>query len=115
MEIFGVGSMELVAILIIMLIVAGPRRMIQWAYVLGQYVAKGRRLWHDAMTAIEKDLQESGMDVNLPKEIPTRSSLNQQMSQVLNTVTQPGQVILKEVETEVNDLRTAATIHEIVE
>ena len=115
MEIFGVGTMELVAILIIMLVVAGPKRMIQWAYILGQYMAKARRLWSDAMTAIEKDLQESGMDVNLPKDIPTRNSLNQQMSQVLNTVAQPGQVILKEVQSEVNDLRTAATIHEIAE
>ena len=63
MEIFGVGGAELAAILIIMLIVAGPKRMIQWAYVLGQYMAKARAMWAETMTYVQKELNDAGMDV----------------------------------------------------
>ena len=40
MDILGVGGWEIVAILLIMLIVAGPKRMISWSYTLGKYVSQ---------------------------------------------------------------------------
>jgi len=62
MEIFGIGGAELVAILIIMLVVAGPKRMIQWAYVLGQYVAKFRAMWDDLVVLMEEGVQTGRID-----------------------------------------------------
>ena len=35
MNFLGVGAWELVAILLIMLVFAGPKRMIHWSYVWG--------------------------------------------------------------------------------
>ena len=44
MNILGVGGPELLIILVLMYVIFGPKRMIQYARVLGQYVAKFRRM-----------------------------------------------------------------------
>lgn len=118
MEIFGVGGAELVAILIIMLVVAGPKRMIQWAYILGQYVAKIRSMWADVMAGVQKELDAAGMDVQLPKTMPTRAELNNHVTQFVNPaanvwagITAPVQAVIDDVSTEIqqtqNDLHVA--------
>lgn len=63
MEILGVGPLEVIAIFIIMLVVAGPKRMARWAYIAGQYVARFRAMFQETMAAIQKEFEESGMDV----------------------------------------------------
>ena len=114
MEIFGVGGAELIAILIIMLIVAGPKRMIQWAYVLGQYAAKARAVWAETMTYVQKELNEAGMDVELPKNIPTRSSLNSEISKQVQKavapISKPLQETLDAAKAEVQQIKADATI-----
>ncbi len=118
MEIFGVGGAEMVAILIIMLVVAGPKRMIQWAYVLGQYVAKGRTMWADVMAGVQKELDQAGMDVQLPKTMPTRADLNKHITTFTNPasnvwagITAPVQDVMNDFSTEIkqthSDLRDA--------
>ncbi len=114
MEIFGIGGAELVAILIIMLIVAGPKRMIQWAYVLGQYTAKARAMWAETMTYVQKELNEAGMDVELPKDIPTRRSLNteisKQVQKVVAPISNPLQETINAAKSEVQQIKADATI-----
>ena len=114
MEIFGVGGAEVVAILIIMLIVAGPKRMIQWAYVLGQYTSKARAMWAETMGYVQKELNEAGMDIELPKEIPTRASLNSEISKQVQKavapISKPLQDTLDAAKSEVQQLKTDATI-----
>ena len=68
MNILGVGPWEVIAILAIMLIVAGPKRMIVWAYELGRYVAKFRAMFAETMDAINKELKETGLEI--PKDVP---------------------------------------------
>jgi len=75
MDILGVGGWELVAILLIMLIVAGPKRMIQWSYTLGKYVAQLRRMWSETAQMLQKEFDDAGVDVQVPKDIPTRADL----------------------------------------
>ena len=75
MNIFGVGGAELVLIIIIMLVVAGPKRMIRWAYVIGQYVGKFRILWEQMVDVLQDEVDAAGLDVKIPKEIPTKQSL----------------------------------------
>jgi Sec-independent protein translocase protein TatA len=113
MEIFGVGGAELVAILIIMLIVAGPKRMIQWAYVLGQYVAKFRNMWSEVMAGVQKELDAAGMDVQLPKTMPTRAELNNHINTFTNPVNNvwagikaPVEDVMKDVSTEIKQAHT---------
>lgn len=75
MNIFGVGGAELVLIIIIMLVVAGPKRMIRWAYTIGQYVGKFRILWEQMIDVLQDEADAAGLDIKIPKEIPTRRSL----------------------------------------
>lgn len=114
MEILGIGGAELVAILIIMLIVAGPKRMIQWAYVLGQYTAKARAMWAETMNYVQKELNEAGMDVELPKDIPTRGSLNREISKQVNKavapISKPLQSTIDATKSEVQQLKKDTTI-----
>ncbi len=116
MEIFGVGGTELIAILIIMLVVAGPKRMIQWAYILGTYTAKLRAMWAETMTYVEKEFKQAGMDVELPKTPPTRGSLNktlnEQVQKIAAPVTKPVQDTLNEASSELKQIKTQATLTE---
>lgn len=103
MEILGVGGAELVAIFIITLIVAGPKRMITWAYMLGKYTAKARAMWAESMTYIQQELKDAGMDVELPKEPPTRGSINRQIAKSFTPVTKPLEDALNETRTQINE------------
>jgi len=109
MEIFGVGGAEMVAILVIMLVVAGPKRMVQWAYVLGRYVAKGRAMWEEVMAGVQKEIDDAGLDVQLPKTMPTRATLNNlanPMNNVWANITAPVQDVMNDVSTEMKQAHT---------
>lgn len=68
MEIAGVGPLEVVAIFIIMLVVAGPKRMVSWAYTLGQYVSKMRAMFQETMNAVKKEIDVESLDIR--KDLP---------------------------------------------
>jgi len=114
MEILGVGGAEFVAILIIMLVVAGPKRMIQWAYILGKYTAKVRAMWTESMAYLQKEFDAAGLDVELPKEPPTRRSLNRQFTQQINKalspVTKPIKEVLDETTAEISQIKKQTTV-----
>ncbi|MEP6988032.1 MAG: hypothetical protein ABI970_20690 [Chloroflexota bacterium] len=123
MEIFGVGGGEVVAILVIMLVVAGPKRMVQWAYVLGQYISKARGMWDEVMAGVQKEIDDAGLDVQLPKTMPTRANLNtiantftNPVGSVWSGITAPVQDVMNDVSTEIkqthSDLRDAVTVQE---
>jgi sec-independent protein translocase protein TatB len=63
MNFLGVGPGELLVIFIIALVVAGPKRMIQWAYQIGRYTARIRAMAQETMNAVQKELAASGLDV----------------------------------------------------
>jgi len=119
MEIFGVGSGEVVAILVIMLVVAGPKRMVQWAYVLGQYVSKARAMWDEVMAGVQKEINEASLDVQLPKTMPTRADLNnltKPMNNVWAGITAPVQEVMNDVGSEIkqthSELRDAVAVQD---
>ena len=62
MNILGVGPGELLAIFVIALVVAGPKRMIQWAYHIGRYAARIRAMAQETMSAFQKELAAAGLD-----------------------------------------------------
>ncbi len=110
MNILGVGDVELIAILVIMLIVLGPRGMARRAYTFGQYTAKMRRMWSEAMILLQKEFKDAGVDLELPKEIPNRRNIAKQVNKALTPVTRPIQETLDEVNTEMQQIKSAATI-----
>jgi Sec-independent protein translocase protein TatA len=62
MNILGIGPAELVLVFLLMLMVAGPKRMISWAYVAGQYVARFRKMWQEASAVLRKELEQAGLE-----------------------------------------------------
>ena len=105
MNVFGVGAWELVAILLIMLVFAGPKRMIHWSYVLGQHVAKFRKIWSETVDLVQKEFDDAGVDIKLPKEPPTRKSLNRSLTDAVKPMTKPVQDSLDEVKKDMNTFK----------
>lgn len=106
MNILGVGGPELIAILIIMLVVAGPKRMIHWSYILGQYVAKFRVMWSQTVDIVQKEFDEAGVDIKLPKEPPTRKNFGKAVSDAIKPISDPLKSSLDEVKQDVDSLKT---------
>ncbi|MDE0609556.1 MAG: hypothetical protein OXH77_06580 [Anaerolineaceae bacterium] len=108
MNILGVGGSELLIVLLIMLVIAGPKRMIHWSYVLGQHMAKFRRMWSETVDIVQQEFDEAGVGIQLPKDVPTRGSLQKEAGKVVGGVTAPMQDTLKEVNTQLGDIKTGA-------
>jgi Sec-independent protein translocase protein TatA len=102
MNILGVGGWEFGLVILIMLIVAGPKRMVRWAYSLGKQTAKLRKMWEETAGMLQKEFEEAGLDIEVPKTPPTRGSLNKavkgSVDKAMKPVTQPVSETLKEVE-----------------
>lgn len=108
MNIFGVGGPELIAILIIMLVIAGPKRMIHWSYLLGQYVAKFRVIWSQTVDLVQKEFDDAGVGIQLPKTPPSRGSMNKAISEAIKPVTQPVQESIDEIKKDTAVIKDAA-------
>lgn len=109
MNLFGVGEIELVLILLIALIVAGPKRMIQWAYLFGRFLRHLRGMWSEAVVVIQKEIDDAGLDVQVPTHIPTRGEVHNIASQVLKPLSDPLQAAADEVKQVGVELQTTAT------
>ena len=105
MNIFGVGGPELIIIFIIMLVFVGPKRMIHWSYILGQYVAKFRVIWSQTVDIVQKEFDQAGVDIKLPKQPPTRANLNQSISKALEPVTKPIQETMDDVQKDMDNVK----------
>ena len=108
MNFLGVGAWELVAILLIMLVFAGPKRMIHWSYVLGTHVSKFRKIWSETVDLVQKEFDDAGLDIKLPKEPPTRKSLNKSLTESIKPMTKPIQDSIEEVKTDMNAVKEAS-------
>lgn len=113
MDILGVGGWELALILVITLVVAGPARMIRWAYQLGQFFAKLRVLWAQAAASLQKEFDEAGMDVQVPKDVPTRQTLRRDLTNMVNPllkdVREPLDEFTEEVRRSRSEVRSAVS------
>ncbi len=109
MDILGVGGWEFVAIFLIMLVVAGPKRMISWSYTLGKYVAQLRHMWAETAELLQKEFDDAGVDVTVPKDIPTRATLNQEIGRALTPITKPFQESLDATRKEIETTQKAVT------
>jgi Sec-independent protein translocase protein TatA len=111
MNIFGVGTTEMVIIVLIMLIVAGPKRMVRWAYHIGVYVGKFRKMWSEVVDVVQKEIDEAGVDVKIPKEIPTRQNIGKYVSEIAKPYTKELEQAAKDVQNPVKEsLDTADTM-----
>lgn len=107
MDILGIGGWELVVVIIIMLIVAGPKRMIAWSYTLGRYIGMIRGMWAETAKQLQRELDESGIDVKVPTNIPTRQTLNNEIRRAAAPLTKPLQESLDTVKATVDETKQA--------
>ena len=105
MNIFGVGGPELIVILVIMLVFAGPKRMIHWSYILGTYLAKFRVMWTQTVDLVQKEFDDAGVDIKLPKQPPTRQNINKAISDAFEPMTKPLKESLDEVKKDVDNVK----------
>jgi Sec-independent protein translocase protein TatA len=95
---FGIGGAELVLVILIMIVVAGPKRMATWAFLLGRYMGKLRQMWAQVADVIQQEVDAAGMDVKVPREMPTRQNLAKMTSQVLKPYMEPLEQAGRELE-----------------
>jgi hypothetical protein len=91
-----------------MLVIAGPKRMIKWAYIMGQYVAKFRRMWAETVDVLQHEFDEAGVDIRVPRELPTRGSLRNQAAKAFGSVAAPLKETVDQVNEEVKAINTTA-------
>ena len=108
MNIFGVGGPELIIILIIMLVFAGPKRMIHWSYLLGQYLAKFRKIWSETVDLVQQEFDQAGVDIKLPKQPPTRQNINKAITDAMKPLSDPLQETLDEVQKDVENVKSVS-------
>ncbi len=109
MDILGVGGWELLVILLIMVIVAGPKRMISWSYQLGKYVAVIRNMWVETAKQLQKELDASGVDIQVPKELPTRQSISREIGRAAAPLTKPLEETMQDLKVTAADVRQPFT------
>ncbi len=106
MNILGIGGMELALILLITLFVAGPKRLLSWSHQLGRFLARAQRLWADSASLLQRELDEAGMDIRVPRQIPTRRGLTQQLRGAMRQAVRPLGEPIEEIQDELRaDLR----------
>ena len=88
--------------MLIVVVVAGPRRMMHWAYLMGRYTARLRSIWSETMEILQKEFDEAGFDVQLPKEPPTRQGINKMSANFLAPITKPMEDAMKEAQSEID-------------
>lgn len=104
MNILGIGGPELILILLLMLIIAGPKRMLQWSYVMGKWVAKFRVMWSQTVDMVQKEFDAAGVDVKLPKTPPTRKSLTKMVEDAVAPANDPLRKTLDDVKADINQI-----------
>jgi sec-independent protein translocase protein TatB len=88
MNFLGVGPGELLVIFIIALVVAGPKRMIQWAYQIGRYTARIRAMAQETMNAVQKELAASGLD-DVTKDLASLQSTKFDVMKEVSKIVDP--------------------------
>lgn len=103
MNFLGVGPAELVIILILLLVVAGPKRMVQWAYVAGQYVAQLRAMWQEASRMVQQELEQAGIEPEVIDTLKELSNNPRQLQRRANPLNSVVDAVRKEVVQPVED------------
>jgi hypothetical protein len=64
-------------------------------------------MWEETVDVLQKEFDEAGVDVKVPRELPTRANLNQHAAKALTSVTRPVQSVLDDVSGELKDVKEA--------
>ncbi len=114
MNIFGIGAAELLIIFLLMLVVAGPKRMMRWAYVAGQYVAKLRAMWAETSAILKRELEQAGLEpevVDTLQELTKPRALRKAnpLDKLVDEMKKPVEDALKPVENVIQEVKEASS------
>jgi Sec-independent protein translocase protein TatA len=56
---FNIGTGELMIIIVIAILVIGPKRMLELGQALGRLTRRGREIWNEVMKTIQAELQDT--------------------------------------------------------
>lgn len=102
-DFLGIGVPELILILMLALIVAGPKRMLAWSYQLGKWVAALRQMWSQTASMLQKEFDEAGVDVQVPRDIPTRADIRREVTRVVDKYGAPIQEPIQDLRRDIKE------------
>lgn len=56
---FNIGTGELMVIIVIAILVVGPKRMLEIGQAVGRLTRRGRQIWNEVMKTIQAELQDT--------------------------------------------------------
>jgi len=83
-NILGIGLPQIAIVLVLSLVLFGPKQMMQYAYQAGRFLSKARAMWEEAARNMQSEIQASGIDLKEFKDIG--QGLRQDMNQVVGDV-----------------------------
>jgi Sec-independent protein translocase protein TatA len=63
MDIFGIGTAEILVIVLLTLIVAGPKRSVEWARQAGVWIGQLRDLWQRMMEDLRNEVGDDADEI----------------------------------------------------
>jgi Sec-independent protein translocase protein TatA len=57
--VFNIGTGELMVIIIIAILVIGPKRMLEIGQSIGRLARRGRQIWNEVMKTVQAELQDT--------------------------------------------------------
>ncbi|MBC8098415.1 MAG: hypothetical protein H7Y11_03155 [Armatimonadetes bacterium] len=110
MNFFGMGETELLVIVVMALIIAGPKRMIEWMYVLGRWTGRLRTMWAETSALLQKEIDATGIDMKVPKELPTRQNITRMAQTAMKPLNDSAKAAMNEVKQVERDIKNSAAL-----
>ncbi len=110
MELFGIGAWELIIIVVIALIVLGPKQLVRWSYKLGQYVAILRKMWGETAQTLQREFDDAGVDIKVPRDIPTKQNIQKEITRAMTPITKPLKDSVNELSKDINNVKEATSM-----
>jgi Sec-independent protein translocase protein TatA len=98
MNILGLGMWELVLILVIAMVVAGPKRLLHWSYIVGRFLGQVRVMWGNAMDSVQKEIDDAGVDFQLPRDPTDRRQVQRFTQDALKPFREPMEQAMREAQ-----------------
>jgi Sec-independent protein translocase protein TatA len=97
---FGIGTGELFAIIVIAILVVGPKRMLEFGQAIGRLTRRGRQIWGEVMNTIQAELQETQ---TVMQEISSEAT---SLTSEVESTGETAQAAVKKSGTSVTDVQT---------
>ena len=87
-NILGIGLPQIAIVLVLSLVLFGPKQMMAYAYQAGRFLAKARAMWEEAARNMQAEIQNSGLDLKEFQELGQglRQDMNKAVGEVNSSI-----------------------------